>query len=237
LWVLQDCQSVDNTRDAYGWLSTARDAPALLACVVSRGPEINTRGDDVTRRWTVRLTAGLVAATAVLTGCSEKQPANETLPTQTAAETTPELPPLGPEDMPMPDEARTQDAAGAEAFVRYYIELINRTSTVMDAEPLREFSDGCRECDRLATNVEEAAAAGKDYENGEITITKVGQPVTTEVSTDLPITVDQAEFVVLDAAGVPTDGGSEPYSDIPGGIALGWDEARVCWVMRDLTFG
>ena len=50
----------------------------------------------------------------------------------------------------MPDEARTQDAAGAEAFVRYYIELINRTSTVMDAEPLREFSDGCRDCDRIA---------------------------------------------------------------------------------------
>ena len=50
----------------------------------------------------------------------------------------------------MPDEARTQDAAGAEAFVRYYIELINRTSDVMDAEPLREFSDGCEDCDRIA---------------------------------------------------------------------------------------
>jgi hypothetical protein len=198
---------------------------------------INTRGDDVTRRWTVRLAAGLVAATAVLSGCSEKQPANDTLPDQTAAETTPELPPLGPDDMPMPDEARTQDATGAEAFVRYYIELINRTSTVMDAEPLREFSDGCRECDRLATNVESDATAGLDYESGEITVTKVGRPVTTATSTDLPITVDQAEFIVLDAKGTPTDGGSEPYSDVSGGVALKWDDARSCWVMADLTFG
>lgn len=199
---------------------------------------INSRGDDVTRRRTVRLVAGLVVATAVLTGCSEKQPARETLPSQTAAaETTPELPPLGPEDMPMPDEARTRDDAGAEAFVRYYIELINRTSTVMDAEPLREFSDGCRECNRLVTNVESDAAAGLDYEKGEITVTKVGRPVTTAVSTDLPITVDQAEFIVLDANGTPTDGGSEPYSDVPGGVALRWDDARACWVMLDLTFG
>ena len=192
----------------------------------------------MTRRSTVGLLACLLAAGTALAGCSEKQEANTSLPsTSAAAPTEEELPPLGPEDLPMPDEARTQDAAGAEAFVRYYIELINRTSTVMDPAPLREFSDRCRECDRLAINVEKAAAAGKDYENGEITITKVGQPVTTDVSTDLPITVDQAEFVVLDAAGMPTEGGSDPYSDISGGVALKWDETRVCWVMRDLTFG
>jgi hypothetical protein len=237
LGVLQDSHSLDNTRNASGWLSTARDAPALLACVVSRGPEINTRGDDVTRRWTVRLAAGLVAATAVLTGCSEKQPANETLPTQTAAETTPELPPLGPEDMPMPDEARTQDAAGAEAFVRYYIELINRTSTVMDAQPLRQFSAGCRDCDRIASSTEEAAAAGNDYEGGDMTIIDVGPPVMTDNVASLPIVVDQARFVVLDASGAPTHGGSEAYSNITGGVGLTWDSSLKTWLMTDMTFG
>ena len=110
----------------------------------------------MTRRWTVRLAACAVAASAVLTGCSEKQEASSSLPSATSAEPTQEeLPPLGPADMPMPAEARTQDAAGAEAFVRYYIDLINRTSTVMDAQPLRDFSDGCRDCDRIADNVGE----------------------------------------------------------------------------------
>ena len=99
------------------------------------------------RRWSLRLVAGLLAGGVVLVGCSEKQQASESLPTSTASPTEDELPPLGPEDLPMPDEARTQDAAGAEAFVRYYIALINRTSDVMDAEPLREFSDGCADCD------------------------------------------------------------------------------------------
>src|SRR5215213_9397508 len=115
--------------------------------------------------------AGLLSGAVVLTGCSEKQPANESLPTTSATPTEDELPPLGPEDLPMPDEARTQDAAGAEAFVRYYIELINRTSDVMDAEPLREFSDGCADCERISSDAEADAAAGYSYDGGELTIT------------------------------------------------------------------
>ncbi len=116
----------------------------------------------MTRRWALRLTACLLAGAAALTGCSEKQEASESLPsTSSASPSEDALPPLGPADLPMPDEARTQDAAGAEAFVRYYIELINRTSTVMDAQPLRDFSDGCRDCDRIADNVEADAVAGR----------------------------------------------------------------------------
>src|SRR5918993_1524107 len=80
-------------------------------------------------RW---LAAGFLVVTAVLTGCSEKQEANTTLPSTSAAETTEALPELGPADFPVPDEARTKDAAGAEAFLRYYIGLINRTSDVLD---------------------------------------------------------------------------------------------------------
>ena len=64
-------------------------------------------------RWAA---AGLVLVTALVGGCSEKQEANDSLPTATASRTEDQLPPLGPEDLPMPDEARTQDAAGAEAL-------------------------------------------------------------------------------------------------------------------------
>lgn len=110
------------------------------------------------RRWSVRLAVCLVASAAMLVGCAEKQEASDSLPSESsAAPTEDELAPLGPEDLPMPDEARTQDAAGAEAFVRYYVDLINRTSTVMDAQPLREFSNGCRDCARIATSIEQDA--------------------------------------------------------------------------------
>lgn len=180
---------------------------------------------------------GVLIGTAVLSGCSEKQQANESLPTPSATETTPDLPPLGPEDMPMPDEARTQDAAGAKAFVRYYIELINRTSTVMDAEPLRRLSDRCRDCDRIAGTTEDAAAAGYDYVGGEMTILEIGDPIMRANAADLPISVDQAEFIVLDASGSPTHGGSAAYSNVSGGVALVWDSDLRSWLMRDLTFG
>jgi hypothetical protein len=198
---------------------------------------IDTRGDDVARRWSLRLVAGLLAGGVVLSGCSEKQEANESLPTSSATVTEDELPPLGPEDLPMPDEARTQDAAGAEAFVRYYIELINRTSDVMDAGPLREFSDGCEDCDRIADNAEDAAAAGHDYEGGLISVREVGDPLLHDGVAEMAIRIDQARFMVRDASGEPTDGGSEPFTDALGGVTVGWDAERRCWVMEGMTFG
>jgi hypothetical protein len=188
----------------------------------------------------VRVASCLVVAAVALSGCSEKQEAGNTLPLASSsapAETTTELPPLGPEDMPMPAEARTQDAAGAEAFVRYYIDLINRTSDVMDAKPLRDLSDNCRDCTRIASSTEKAAAAGQDYQGGEMTIIEIGPAVLKETAADLPIVVDQAKFIVTDASGAPTHGGSDAYAHVTGGVALTWDSGRETWLMSDLTFG
>ena len=193
----------------------------------------------MTRRWTLRLVAGLAAGAVVLSGCSEEQAASGTLPEADAAPSAsePALPPLGPPDLPMPDEARTQDAAGAEAFVRYYIDLINRTSTVMDAAPLREFSQGCEDCDRIASATEEAAAAGQDYEGGEMTVNEVGRPLFKEDTAEIPLRVDQARFIVLDQSGSPTEGGLDEFKDILGAAALRWDASRSTWVITQLTFG
>ncbi|WP_091380760.1 DUF6318 family protein [Geodermatophilus sp. DSM 45219] len=182
--------------------------------------------------------AGLAAGAVVLSGCSEEQAASDTLPEADASPSAsePALPPLGPADLPMPDEARTQDAAGAEAFVRYYIDLINRTSTVMDAAPLREFSDGCEDCNRIATRAEEAAAAGEDYEGGEITITDIGDPLIKPGTAEMALRIDQAELIVLDSTGSPTEGGSPAYSNVLGGVSLAWQVDRLSWSMTGLTF-
>jgi hypothetical protein len=131
----------------------------------------------VTGRSTLRLLGCALAAAVVLSGCSAKHQANESLPSPTSASSsTPALPPLGPKDLPMPAAARTKDASGAEAFVRYYIALINRTSTVMDAKPLRDFSQNCRDCNRIATDTEKDAALGRRYDGGETTITWIQAP-------------------------------------------------------------
>jgi hypothetical protein len=189
----------------------------------------------VTRRRTLQLVAILAAGGVVLTGCTAKQEASHTLPTTSAAETTAALAPLGPKDMPMPAKARTKDAAGAEAFLRYYVALINRTSTVMDAKPLRDLSADCRDCDRLAASVDNDAAAGNHYKGGELTLKQVGPPLIKETTAEFPLVVDQADFAVLDGAGRPVDGGSQAFTDLKGGAALRWDDARHSWVMIGLT--
>ncbi|RBY93229.1 DUF6318 family protein [Blastococcus sp. TF02A-30] len=192
----------------------------------------------MTRRWSLRLLACLGAGALVLTGCSEKQEASDALPSSSsAAPTEDELPPLGPEDMPMPEEARTQDAAGAEAFVRYYIDLINRTSTVMDAKPLRDLSDGCRDCDRIATNTEADGAAGHSYRGGEIEIASFPAPLLKESTASIALRINQAPLSVVDAAGQSIDGGSDAYTDLPAGIGLAWDASRSTWLMTDFTVG
>lgn len=184
--------------------------------------------------------AGLAAGAVVLSGCSEHQAASDTLPEADASpsESEPELPPLGPSDLPMPDEARAQDAAGAEAFVRYYIELINRTSTVMDAAPLREFSQGCEECNRIATDTESDAASGYSYEGGELAVTTVGQPLVRGSSAEVPFRVDLAQLTVVDSSGQPVpDLTLKAYPDLLSSAALSWSLDRECWIVTQLALG
>ena len=199
---------------------------------------INTRVDDVTRRGTVRLLAGLLAAVAVLGGCASKQEASQSLPSTSAAPSTKALPPLGPKDLPMPAAARTQDAAGAEAFVRYYIALINRTSTVMDAKPLRDFSHNCRDCTRIAANTEKDIKAGLHYRHGELTLTEIAPPLLKDSTAEMALGAKEAPLEVLNSAGKLVQGrGSGAYTGLSGGAALAWDANRVSWVITDLTIG
>ena len=192
----------------------------------------------MTRRWTLRLVAGLAAGAVVLSGCSERKEASDTLPGADASPSATEaaLPPLGPPDLPMPAEARTQDAAGAEAFVRYYIDLINRTSTVMDAAPLREFSDGCLDCDRIASVVDQDATLGHQYDGGLISITTMGEPLLRETAAEMAMRADVAALTVEDAAGNTLPDLSSPaYADLNGGAALRWDARQNAWIMTALT--
>jgi hypothetical protein len=200
---------------------------------------INTGVDDVARRWTLRLVVGLAAGALLLSGCSEQQEANETLPGADASPSAsePEMPPLGPPDLPMPAEARTQDAAGAEAFVRYYIDLINRTSTVMDAAPLREFSSGCDDCSRIATDAENDAAAGYRYDGGELTITWI-EAFRPGETIEFGLVVDQAALRVSDQNGNAVPGLSFPaLSDLQSGAIVTWDRDRQSWLIRSITLG
>ena len=187
-----------------------------------------------------RTATALAVAAAALAGCSEAEPANATLPTATCepSPTTEELPPLGPADFPIPSDSRTQVAAGAAVFTRYYIDLINRTSTVMDAAPLRELSQGCRDCDRIATDTEKDAAAGYHYEDGKLTITGIASALREDGSAIVSFVVDQAALNVHDANGRPVPNLTfSPLPHMQSGLAASWDEDRLSWTATALTLG
>ncbi len=179
---------------------------------------------------------GVVVGTVILTGCSEKQQASETLPSASAAETTEALPPLGPEDFPVPDEARTKDAAGAEAFLRYWIDLLNRQQAIPGGQPLRQLGPDCGECRRIARVYDEAAATGRRYAGGELTIVDVAEPVVEGDRATVPFIASEQAVQLLDSSGQTIESlGTAP--ELSSGVTLSWSEAGHCWLVASMTLG
>jgi hypothetical protein len=180
---------------------------------------------------------GAVIGTALLAGCSEKQEANDTLPSPSAAETTEELPEVGPADFPVPDEARTKDAAGAEAFLRYYIDLLNRQQGVLDGQPVRDLGPDCQECLRIAKNFDEVAAAGQRYEGGEITLNALTEPLLESEKATISFGAKQEAVRIVDSAGAVVDPGLELMPNLGSGIVLIWSDEDETWVAESLNIG
>lgn len=183
-----------------------------------------------------RTVIGVLVGTAVLTGCSDKQPANETLPSSSAAETSEALPPLGPEDFPVPDEARTKDAAGAEAFLRYWIDLMNRQRGIPAGQPLRDLGPDCDECLRIAKVYDDAAAAASHFEGGELTLNDVPAPVLASDSATINFGAAQAALSLVDQTGAVLE--SLPAeSNLPSGITLTWVQNDMAWRVVGFNIG
>jgi hypothetical protein len=186
-------------------------------------------------RWAV---AGLVVGTTLLSGCAEKVEANDTLPPTSAAETTDALPPMGPADFPVPAEARTKDAAGAEAFLTYWIELLNRQQAVPDGKPLRDLAPDCRECLRIAKAFDDAAAAREVYEGGQLSLNDVAEPQMNGDSASINFGTRVEPVVVRDSTGAPVpDGVGDLNPNAGSGVTLKWSTALRGWLVIGMTIG
>jgi hypothetical protein len=188
----------------------------------------------VTRRWTLRLVAGLAAGALVLSGCSERQEAADTLPEADAPSSEPELPPLGPPDLPMPAEARTQDAAGAEAFVRYYIDLISNAQTTLDSTWIRDLSRGCKTCDQLAVSFDEDRASGYAREGGDVRVLSISTPAVDGGEAQAAFNLQQGAQRVT-KNGAPVTGLETPEQEsLSAGAILTWQAERQTWLIAQL---
>jgi len=195
----------------------------------------------MTRRWTLRLVACLVAGTAVLTGCSEKQEAGTSLPSPVSAEPTQEeLAPLGPEAFPVPAEARAKTPDGALSFAEYYMALgVEIGQGRVPADVLLELSTSeCRLCGQIARSFSADQAAGYTYRGNSSTFRELGAPRVEGELAEVGFIFSQSAYTVLDANGdeVP-ERGSQASGDLQSGMFLTWSETSSSWLVSSLTIG
>jgi hypothetical protein len=183
----------------------------------------------------MRVAAAAVAGVAMLAGCSDGGTANETLPSTStsAAQTTESLPPLGPPDLPMPDEARAQTAAGAEAFVRYYMDIYTAAQASMDPTYMDQFSQDCETCNRIIDEIEKDSSSGYHYQGGQIAVSYVDATEPESSRVEVVFSITQTALSVLDP-------NNQPVADLvfeerksPGcGAILGWSTSETSWVLN-----
>jgi hypothetical protein len=191
-------------------------------------------------RWTLRLAACLAVGTVVLTGCSEKQEASHTLPTTTAAETTPKLPPLGPEGFPVPAEAREKTPDGALAFAKYYVDLAFKVGGAgIPSQSLLDLSTpDCRVCNQVAASYAEDQAAGYKHVGESHSFKEYGPPLISDDVAELAFDYTQGAYSVVDANGqdVPSRAGRDS-GVLSSGMRLEWRDDLQAWLVANLTIG
>ena len=132
-----------------------------------------TKGVDVGRQAVKQLSGTLAFACLIaLTGCSggseDEQPVTaastadepSTEPAQPESEPTQDPPAKSPVEPVLPVQAQGQTVRSAEAFVEYYIDLLNYAMVTGDTKAFRAASRNCDGCDRYADLFERTYARG-----------------------------------------------------------------------------
>lgn len=117
--------------------------------------------------------AGGVVASLALVACTGDAPAPQPDPPEPSESSTSAAPIDDPTDDPtepqveepeLPDAATEPTRQGAEAFVEYYVEVLNYAKSTGDAAPLRRWSWRCRSCEKYAELYETTYANGGYYQ-------------------------------------------------------------------------
>ncbi len=175
---------------------------------------------------------------ALIAGCAQPQQAASLppAPSSSAAPSTPALPPMGPADFPVPPEARTKDAAGVEAFVRYWIDLLDRQRAIPAGQPLRDLSSECHNCLRIAHNYDKAAAAGNKYVGGDLAITGTAPPLLEGEQATMAFVLSREPVQLVDGAGAPLDA-LEAAPKLSSGLTLRWSGDAQGWLVIGMSIG
>ena len=122
-----------------------------------------------------RLLPVVTAALVLLVGCSaDDDPEPRIAPTDSssaASTTAPPPSPTGPVEPTLPAEAAGEDAAAAEAFVRYFWAAVNHAQATGDVRTLQTLgTDTCAACAGGVESIEKTYLAGGTMDGGAITV-------------------------------------------------------------------
>ncbi|MCW2741724.1 MAG: hypothetical protein JWR45_2146, partial [Blastococcus sp.] len=130
------------------------------------------------------------------------------------------------------------DAAGAEAFMRYFVKLLNRQQDVPEGQPLRELGPDCQECLRIAQDLDEAAAAQRRYEGGELGIAGDFGTALSGETANLSFIARVEAGALLERSGEPVGGTQAAAVErLPSAASLTWSANDYCWRVKALNFG
>jgi len=187
----------------------------------------------------VRAVGAVAVFAAVLSGCSGDEPAPApTTSASATAEATPtqSAPPTAPAIQPpptLPPEATTQDAAGAEAFVRHWFDLVNYGYNTGDTDPLQAASSSlCIECDSYVERILEVTGFGSYIEGKAIIVSEVmGGIPDSSGRAPVEVTYAQGTLTLVDEQGT-----SSSFSADPNERALAYvDVEPGTWTMIGLA--
>lgn len=195
---------------------------------------------DVTQRWLGRTAVALVVG-ALLAGCGSDEAPSESRAAESTAEAAADpgsLVPLGPADLPVPEDARARTPEGAMAFLHYYLGLINHTNRTMDPAHLIDLSQpACETCAAVTAAYQGDAAAGYTYSGGDVAVDSMATANLGGKTAVISFVLSQAPSAVLDSRGRTVPGRStEAFPTMPSAATLTWSEDDATWTVASLNF-
>ena len=117
------------------------------------------------------LTALLLTSALGLAGCSDDDPEPAPAPPSSEPASPSTTAASGPTPPEMPDAAKARTDKGAEAFVRYWLEVVNHAQATGETQVLEAMSEStCAGCRGIAEAVTEAYKGGGHIEGGELMV-------------------------------------------------------------------
>lgn len=143
----------------------------------------------------------LTGATLILAACTTGDPAAPADPTPSPPAATSTPAPTTITTSPSPTSALSDEEAAKQAILAYYAALNAALHSRQTAGLRSTFKAGCLVCEQDADTIDKARQAGRTFEGGEVTVTRVRGTQRSSTKLLAMATVARSRMIVRDATG------------------------------------